>query len=439
MSPEAFFALCDRLFGSLHADEILFCTLSGESSDFVRLNSGAIRQAGHVESARLGLGLVCGARQADAVCDLAGRHEADAAIAAGLLERLRERIGLVPEDPYLSFSEHPAESMRSVGEGLPPPEAMVEVLIQEAAGLDLVGIWASGDIVEGLASSIGHRHWHRSLSFNLDWSAYLRADKAVKAGYSGFDWDPEVLRAKLAAMRAALEVMERPAKVIEPGRYRAYLAPAAVQELMDMLAWGGFGLKDHRTSQTPLLKLVRGERAFSKALTIHEQHDRGLTPGFTPEGFSLPGSVPLIEEGRFGRCLVDARSGKEYGESVNAAADAPESLSLEAGELPMKDVLARLDTGLSIGNLWYCNWSDMNECRVTGMTRFGTFWVEGGEIVAPVDVMRFDDSLYHLLGDRLEALTQERELILSADTYEGRSTASAELPGLLVGGIELAL
>jgi predicted Zn-dependent protease len=136
---------------------------------------------------------------------------------------------------------------------------------------------------------------------------------------------------------------------------------------------------------------------------------------------------------------VDARGGREYGEVVNAASDAPESLSLEPGDLPMAEMLERLGTGLWIGNLWYCNWSDMNDCRITGMTRFGTFWVEDGEIRGPVAVMRFDDSLYHLLGDRLEGLTRERELLLSAETYDGRSNASALLPGVLVGGIELAL
>jgi predicted Zn-dependent protease len=136
---------------------------------------------------------------------------------------------------------------------------------------------------------------------------------------------------------------------------------------------------------------------------------------------------------------VDARSGSEYGETVNAAGESPESVALEAGDLHVSEALARLDTGLLIGNLWYCNWSDPNDCRITGMTRFGTYWVENGEIVAPVRVMRFDDSLYHLLGDRLEALTAERELILSAQTYDGRSTDSALLPGLLVSGIDLAL
>jgi predicted Zn-dependent protease len=240
-------------------------------------------------------------------------------------------------------------------------------------------------------------------------------------------------------MRLGLEVMARPARRLGPGRYRAYLAPAAVEELMGMLAWGGFDLKSHRTRQTPLLKLVRGERRFDPRVSIREESERGLCPGFTGEGFPVPGTVTLIDAGRFGQCLVDARDGKEYGEPVNAAGGAPESVALAAGDIPQAEILKRLDTGLYIGNLWYCNWSDPNDCRVTGMTRFGTYWVEGGEIVAPIEVMRFDDSLYHLLGDRLEGLTAERDLRLSAQTYDGRSTESALLPGALVAGIELAL
>ena len=152
---------------------------------------------------------------------------------------------------------------------------------------------------------------------------------------------------------------------------------------MGMLAWGGFDLKSHRTRQTPLLKLVRGERAFNPGVTIREEQDRGLTAGFTGDGFLTPDRVTLIDAGRFGQCLVDARDAKEYGEPVNAAGGAPASVGLDPGEIAPSEVLARLDTGLWIGNLWYCNWSDPNDCRVTGMTRFGTWWVENGEIHGP--------------------------------------------------------
>lgn len=436
---EAFFALADRLRSGIAGQEVLFCSLGGEVSEFVRLNRNRIRQAGQVRTARLGLNLIHGARQVEGSCNLSGEPRADLEQARWLLGRLRERLAHVPEDPFLNYSTDPSEGQRQMGDPCPPAEEAVAELIAAARGMDLVGIWASGEMFEGLASSIGHRHWHRSLSFNLDWSCFLEADKGVKAGCAGLHWDATRVHRRLRVMREELRVMAGSARTIAPGRYRAYLAPAAVQELMDLLADGGFDLRSHRTCQTPLLGLARGERELDAGVSIREEHGRGLTADFTAQGFLKPASVVLVEKGRYGRSLVDARDGKEYGEAVNAATDAPESLGLDPGDIPLAEVLRRLDRGLYIGNLWYGNWSDSNACRLTGMTRFGTYWVENGEIVSPVNVMRFDDSLYHLLGDRLEGLTRERELILSADTYEGRSTESSLLPGLLVSGIELAL
>ncbi|MPT30038.1 MAG: TldD/PmbA family protein, partial [Achromobacter sp.] len=64
---------------------------------------------------------------------------------------------------------------------------------------------------------------------------------------------------------------------------------------------------------------------------------------------------------------------------------------------------------------------------------------EDGQIQGPVSTMRFDDSLYSLLGSQLEDLTQEREMILSTNTYGQRSTGSSHLPGALVKGLPLTL
>ena len=73
------------------------------------------------------------------------------------------------------------------------------------------------------------------------------------------------------------------------------------------------------------------------------------------------------------------------------------------------------------------------------MTRFATFWVENGEIVAPLNVMRFDDTVYRMLGDNLAALTTERDLLMSTDTYEARSTRSMRLPGAIVEDFRMTL
>jgi predicted Zn-dependent protease len=112
---------------------------------------------------------------------------------------------------------------------------------------------------------------------------------------------------------------------------------------------------------------------------------------------------------------------------------------MAAGTLPSAQVLAALGTGVYIGNLWYLNYSDRNACRMTGMTRFATFWVENGEIIAPVNVMRFDDSAYRMLGSNLVALTAERDARLSTDTYEARSRRAMTLPGAIVDDFRLTL
>ena len=76
---------------------------------------------------------------------------------------------------------------------------------------------------------------------------------------------------------------------------------------------------------------------------------------------------------------------------------------------------------------------------MTGMTRFASFWVENGEIVAPIDVMRFDDSFLRLFGDGLAALSREVELLPSNDTYGQRNLGSITSPGALFSDMRFTL
>jgi predicted Zn-dependent protease len=94
--------------------------------------------------------------------------------------------------------------------------------------------------------------------------------------------------------------------------------------------------------------------------------------------------------------------------------------------------LAQLDTGLYLSNLHYLNWSDRVGGRITGMTRYACFWVEQGEIVAPIQDLRFDDSLYTFLGENLEGVTDFQSFIAEVDTYEARSLGGALVPGMLI-------
>ena len=429
-----FFALTERLIAGLSDREHLLLALSGEDSDFVRLNRGRVRQAGHVRQAALHLDLIDGARHATLDYQLRFDRDADFAVLRDETQRLRQLIPRLPDDPHLLYATAVNDSEHRDDHALPGAPGMVHDLVTAAFGLDLVGLLASGPVYHGFANSLGQRNWHESRSFNLDWSCYLQGDKGVKAHYAGTRWSSDALDQRMQRVRRDLEVMARPPVRLAPGDYRSYLAPAALGEILALLSWEGFGLKAHRSAQTPLLRMAREGVCLNRVIDLSDHAAAGLGPRFTDSGFVKPDRVRLIADGAYRDCLVGPRSGREFDAAVTGG-EIPEALDLAAGGLPMDQVPAALERGLLVNNLWYCNFSDTYACRITGMTRFACFWVEGGEIRAPIDVMRFDDSLYRLLGDALIDLTRERELLLDTDTYGGRSSASQYLPGALLSAM----
>ena len=112
---------------------------------------------------------------------------------------------------------------------------------------------------------------------------------------------------------------------------------------------------------------------------------------------------------------------------------------MAGGTLHPADALRALGTGVYVSDLHYLNYSDRQACRMTGMTRFACFWVENGQLVAPIPVMRFDDSLLRMFGSGLLALTQVPELMPDSGTYEERQLRSVTAPGALVEGLRFTL
>ncbi len=184
-NDERFFALAEQVFSQLRSSEQLFLSLDGERSDFVRLNRNRVRQAGAVQTQQLGLTLIDRERQLEGSCDLSGDPDSDRALVLRLLGQLRARVPHLPADPYLNHSETPSRSHRALDAELPPAAEVIASLTEQAEGLDLVGIYAAGDIASGLASSIGHRHWHQSRSSISIGAAICRATRRSKTATAG--------------------------------------------------------------------------------------------------------------------------------------------------------------------------------------------------------------------------------------------------------------
>jgi predicted Zn-dependent protease len=439
MMREHFFVCADALDGLIKKGETYLAWFEGENSDFIRFNKAAIRQAGKVTQQYLELRLVQYARQASARITLTGDALADRATLAAIVERLRGELPALPEDPYLFYATEPRQSECMRPGRLAAAAAVIDEILAAAGDADLVGIYAAGPICRGFASSMGSRCWHETQSFNFNFSLHLNRDKAVKASYAGFDWDGAAAKEKIEQARLQLQLMARPARSLAAGRYRSYLAPVAVGEILEILCWEGFSIKALRTRQSALARLADGAAALHSAVSMAENSTGGIAANFQQDGFAKPERISLIESGRLESALISSRSAKEFALPTNGAnaMETPESIDMAAGNLPARDVLRELGTGIFVNNLWYLNYSDRPAGRITGMTRFATFWVEDGEIVAPVDVMRFDESLYRMFGGNLLGLTREREIIIDAHSYGGRSVISRHLPGMLVDDFHL--
>jgi predicted Zn-dependent protease len=436
-----FFELAEHAIGQLRGGEVLLANFAGETSDFVRFNRARVRQPMTIAQAYLSLALIDGRRRATVKLALAGDAQSDRAAVSQAVKELRAELPALPEDPYLLYATAVHCSERTAAGRLPEPAAALDTIVGAAAGSDLVGIFAAGRIARGFANSLGQRNWHEVDSFNFEWSLYHAGDKAVKSAYAGEHWDGAEAARRIEAARAQLAYMARAPRRIEPGAYRAYLAPAAFDELLWLLNWGGVSEKAQRTKQSALQRLVDGEARLAAKFSLRENTAAGLAPAFDEVGFVKPARVELIAAGRHAGSLVSPRTAQEYGIAANGAndAEAMSSLEVDGGDLPAADALAALDTGVYIGNLWYLNYSDRPNCRITGMTRFGTFWVEDGSIVAPLAVMRFDDSLYRMLGDNLVDFTREREWILNSGTYGERSVETSRVPGALLAALAFTL
>ena len=74
----------------------------------------------------------------------------------------------------------------------------------------------------------------------------------MKTSYAGTEWKPEAFTKKVDLAKEQLAAISHAPKVIKPGNYKVYLAPAALYELIGILSWGRFGLRAHKTKQTPL-------------------------------------------------------------------------------------------------------------------------------------------------------------------------------------------
>lgn len=433
--------IAEDLFGRLAQGEHLALSLSGESSQFIRFNGARVRQTGSVDDAWLNLRLIDDHRQCGGDLTLTGDISEDGLRAREELQRLRDEVRQLPVDPYIvmpvggmnSDSRHPG-SLLEMNEA-------ADRLVPAMQGSDLTGIYAGGRLWRGHANSAGSRHGFVTDTYAMDYSLLDPQARMVKGVFAGGTWDDDAWARQLERSRQQLALLDKPEQRIEPGRYRCFIASAGVSDLLDMFSWHGLSESEMQTGESAFLRMREEGIELSEKFSLAEDFGNGLHPRFNDIGEMAPERLELIARGRLVNTLVSSRTAQEFGVESNFADEGEHLRSpvMAAGDLPEDEVLGALDTGVYLSNLHYLNWSDVPGGRITGMTRYACFWVEGGEIVGPIANMRFDDSFYHFFGENLEAVTRETRINPDVGSYASRHLGATQCPGVLLSSFALTL
>ena len=206
------------------------------------------------------------------------------------------------------------------------------------------------------------------------------------------------------------------AVAIEPGDYPVVLEEPAVVDLLDMLGYLGFSalaIQEERSFFEP------GREIGSDLVTIT---DDGADPAGLPMAFDYEGvakqRVELVAQGACRNVVYDAQTAARDGvastghglPAPNAHGPFPLNMVMEPGDASREDLIGGLDRGLLVTRFHSTNPVHPKLAIVTGMTRDGTFLVEGGRIVGPVKNLRYTQSYLDALRGTVAVARERRTL-----------------------------
>ncbi len=289
------------------------------------------------------------------------------------------------------------------------------VAIAKREGLTSAGIFSTSESVEAVLNSRGLCAYHTQTSAEISVTMLAKDSSGWQKANS-----PDVRNVDPVALAetAAHKARETAGpQELAPGKYTVILEPAAVLDLLGFMFWdwGGQAILDERS----FLNNRIGTQLFGSNVTIFDDvyHPLQSGPPFDGEGVRRQ-RVPLVENGVPKRLVYARGTAERMKKSDHAAKVGPIEvtghglpLPNEIGEIPLNIVfappatpkttaqmIAGTERGVLITRLWYIREVDPYEKILTGMTRDGTFYVEGGKVRHGIRNFRFNQSVIDLLA-----------------------------------------
>ncbi|HEX2192901.1 MAG TPA: metallopeptidase TldD-related protein [Acidimicrobiales bacterium] len=392
-------AVLERVGGRAEAE----VAVSRGRSALTRFANSHIHQNVSEDHVNVRLRLVAGGRLASASTNRADAEGIDRLV-EGALEAARLRPvdhgwpGLAPPAPAVDADRYDAATRWA------DPRERAQVVadfVAAAPGLAGAGYCASGGGNLAFANTADQRLEGRTSAATLD--AIHRTPTA-----DGMGWQAGTRLGELDGGRAG-EIAAAKARTgsepvdLEPGRYEVVLEPACVDDMLFFLL-DGFSAKTHAEGRS-FLRL--GEAQFDPAVTLCDDVTHPDTNGLAFDAEGTPKRpLDLVVGGVPSALLHDRRTARQAGTEstghgvVGGESFGPAALNpvLAPGDRNPEELVASMSRGLLVTDLWYTRVLDPKTSVVTGLTRNGTFLVEGGQVVAAVRNLRFTQSYAEALA-----------------------------------------
>jgi PmbA protein len=409
---------------------------AGESS-LTRFANNAIHQNVSEESCGISIRVSIGKRTARASTNRLDRLAA-ATRAAIALARASE-----PDESLLPlFAPEPIEPVYrwDPGTAACSPAARAEavrdaIAIVESAGHIAAGIYETVSSRYYLLNSNGvfARHDETGATFSITATAGDSSGWAKRSAVRASALDTAAL-ARQAATKASRSASPRR---LDPGRYRVLLEPAAVLDFVGQIFpdCSATAIEEERSFLTGRF----ADRIFGENITIRDDVRHPLQDGAPFDAEGVPRrALTLFQNGMPGEMPASRASAAHGGGSAtghglslpNEAGETVANIVIEGGAHTRDALCRQLGRGILVTRLWYIREVDPFRKIMTGMTRDGTFLVEGGEIVCGLHNFRFNESVIDALN-RVEAMSP-------AERASGEESFDMVVPAMLIDGFQFS-
>ena len=229
------------------------------------------------------------------------------------------------------------------------------------------------------------------------------------------------------------------------GKYTVVFGPAAIGDVLDMLAMVGPNGGMMKRGYSFLSEEKLGQSVFSSLFTLIDDPERRETFPLSYDLMGLPRrKFPLFEKGIFKAFFWEQDDADEFGAQPTGHTVDHLNLTMAGGQQSMPGLEAlmampRDEDILYIPYLHYMNIVNPSAGMITGSSRFGNLLLKkDGSVQVPYNV-RITQTFEDLFGENVEWLAREQTVHNTSNSYGKRNPSAILLPRFLcVRGIEIS-